>query len=76
VRNFLDAKASTGAFGGARKASCSRAFGAQAQTWILVVHAAWCSATSSARRIHDAVAGYHGVIKATIDSIRYYKHVR
>ncbi len=70
VRNFLDAKASTGAFEGRKEGVLfGTPFGAQAQTSDLVVHAAAGAALRHPlAAIHDAVAGYHGVIKATIDS--------
>lgn len=70
VRNFLDAKASTGAFAGRKEGVLlGTPFGAQAQTSDLVVHAAVGAALRHPlAAVHDAVAGYHGVIKAAIDS--------
>jgi hypothetical protein len=70
VRNFLDATASTGAFEGRKEGVVfGTPFGARAQTSDLVVHAAAGAALRHPlAAIHDAVAGYHGVIKATIDS--------
>lgn len=70
VRNFLDATASTGAFAGRKEGVLFGApFGAQAKTSDLVVHAAAGAALRHPlAAVHDAVAGYHGVIKAAVDS--------
>jgi len=70
VRNFLDAKASTGAFAGRREAVLvGDKFGAQAQTSDLIVHAAIGAALRHPMQtMRDAVTGYHKVIKAAIDA--------
>jgi mono/diheme cytochrome c family protein len=70
VRNFLDAKADTGAFAGRREGVLFGAkFGTQAQTSDLIVHAAVGAALRHPMQtMRDAVTGYHKVIKAAIDA--------
>jgi hypothetical protein len=70
VQNFLDAKASTGAFQGRKEGVLIGAtFGAQAQTSDLIVHAAVGAALRHPMQtMRDAVIGYHKVIKAAINS--------
>ena len=70
VRNFLDSTSSSGAFEG-RKAGVvlGAPLGAQAQTIDLVAHAAIGAALCHPlAAVRDAVASYHKVIKAALDT--------
>src|SRR5205085_2445537 len=76
VQNFLDSKSATGAFSGRKEAVLAGAtFGAQAQTSDLIVHAAVGAALRHPlQTMHDALVGYHAVIKAQLDAHpAYYK---
>jgi len=70
VNNFLQSKSSTGAFEGRKEGVVlGTVFGAQAQTADIVVHAAVGAALRHPlAAMRDAIAGYHKVIKAAVDS--------
>jgi mono/diheme cytochrome c family protein len=70
VNNFLQSKSSTGAFAGRKEGVVlGTVFDAQAQTADIVVHAAVGAALRHPlAAMRDAIAGYHKVIKAAVDS--------
>jgi mono/diheme cytochrome c family protein len=70
VNNFLASNSRTGAFEGRKEGVViGTVFGAQAQTADIVVHAAAGAALRHPlAAVRDAIAGYHKVIKAAIDS--------
>jgi len=70
VNNFLQSRSSTGAFAGRKEGVVlGTVFGAQAQTADIVVHAAVGAALRHPlAAMRDAIAGYHKVIKAAVDS--------
>ena len=70
VDNFLASNSSTGAFAGRKEGVVlGTPFGARAQTADIVVHAAVGAALRHPlAAMRDAIAGYHKVIKAALDS--------